>query len=147
MSLSMPPTEASPSPARNDIARPWFAIGWFLAWSLFQTFAVISVLTGTWQRPAAFPAGVYEALIWPDMLFIPLYAATAALLWWRHWLGSVLAFVAGGGILYAMIYLLALSGLSGTVNLVADSLFLVLTLVALWQVGARVKSSSLPFRD
>ena len=55
--------------------------------------------------------------------------------------------MAGGGILYAMIYLLALSGLSGTVNLVADSLFLVLTLVALWQVGARMKSSSLPFRD
>ena len=64
---------------------------------------------------------------------------TAALLWKRHWFGSVLAFVAGGGILYAMIYLLALSGLSGAVNLVADSLFLVFTLVALWQVGVRTR--------
>ncbi len=31
----------------KDMARPWFAIGWFLAWSLFQVFAVISVLSGT----------------------------------------------------------------------------------------------------
>ena len=49
--------------------------------------------------------------------------------------------MASDGILYAMIYLLALSGLSGTVNLVADSLFLVFTLVALWQVGRRVRPS------
>ena len=34
--------------------------------------------------------------------------------------------------------ILALSGLSGTVNLVADGLFLACTLVALWQVGSRV---------
>lgn len=39
--------------------------------------------------------------------------------WRRHWLGSILAFVAGGGIIYVTIYLLALSGLSGTANLVA----------------------------
>ena len=38
-----------------------------------------------------------------------------------------------------MIYLLALSGFSGAVNLVADSLFLACTLVTLWQVGVRVK--------
>ena len=143
----MPPTEASPSPARNDIARPWFAIGWFLVWGVFQAFAVISVLNGTWERPAAFPGRVYEALIWPDMLFVPLYMATAALLWRRHWLGSILAFVAGGGVLYVMIYLLALSRLSGAVNLVADSLFFLFTLVALWQVGAGMKPSSLPVRD
>ena len=131
----------------NEPARPWFAVGWFLVWGLFQTFAVISVLNGTWERPAAVPAGVYETLIWPDMFFVPLYVATAALLWRRHWLGNTLAFLAGGGILYAMIYLLALSGLSGTVNLVADCLFLVLTLVALWQVGTGMKSSSPPVRD
>ena len=142
----MPPTDA-PSPARSDIASPWFAIGWFLVWGVFQAFAVISVLNGTWERPAAFPGGVYEALIWPDIFFIPLYVTTAALLWRRHWLGSVLAFAAGGGIIYAMIYLLALSRLSGAVNLVADSLFLVCTLVALWQVGAGMKPSSLPVRD
>ena len=131
----------------DEPTRPWFAIGWFLVWGLFQTFAVISVLNGTWERPAAFPAGVYEALIWPDLFFVPLYVATAVLLWRRHWLGTTLAFLAGGGILYAMIYLLALSGLSGTVNLVADTLFLVLTLVALWQVGAGMKASSPPVRD
>ena len=65
--------------------------------------------------------------------------AAAALLWRRHWLGSVLAFVAGGGIIYVMIYLLALSELSGTVNLVADSLFLGCTLVSLWQVGVQTR--------
>lgn len=133
--------------AHSAPARPWFAVGWFLVWGLFQTFAVVSVLSGTWERPTAFPAGVYEALIWPDMFFVPLYVATAALLWRRHWLGNVLAFVAGGGILYAMTYLLALSGLSGAVNVAADSLFLTFTLVALWQVGTRTKASSLPVRD
>ena len=136
------PQPRHPLPARNDIARPWFAIGWFLAWGLFQMFAVISVLNGTWERPAAFPSGVYEALIWPDMLFVPLYLAAAALLWRRHWLGNILALAAGGGILYAMIYLLALSGLSGAVNIVADSLFLVCTLAALWQVTTRLRPSS-----
>ena len=37
-----------------------------------------------------------------------------------------------------MIYLLALSGLSGAVNLIADGIFLVCTLISLWQVGYRV---------
>ena len=131
----------------SDPTRPWFAIGWFLTWGLFQAFAVVSVLNGTWERPAAFPAGVYEALIWPDMAFVPLYVATAALLWRRHWLGGILALVAGGGIIYVMIYLLALSRLSGAVNIVADSLFLVCTLASLWQVGAGMKSASPPVRD
>jgi len=123
------------------MTRPWFAIGWFLVWSLFQAFAVVSVLNGTWVRPEAFPAGaVYDSLIWPEVFFVPLYVTAAALLWRRHWLGSVLAFVAGGGIIYVMIYLLALSGLSGTVNLVADGLFLGCTLVSLWQVGIRTRA-------
>ena len=38
-----------------------------------------------------------------------------------------------------MIYLLALSGLSGTVNLVAGGRFLGCTLVSLWQVGVRTR--------
>ena len=125
---------------RDDIARPWFAIGWFVVWAVFQTFAVVSVLNGAWERPEAFPAGaVYELLIWPEVFFVPLYVAAAVLLWRRHWLGGVLAFAAGGGVIYVMIYLLALSGFSGAVNLVADSLFLACTLVTLWQVGVRVK--------
>lgn len=123
-----------------DRTRPWFAIGWFLIWSVFQTFAVVSVINGTWEQPEAFPTGgVYESLIWSDAFFVPLYLAAAILLWRRHWLGTVLTFVAGGGIVYVMIYLLALSGFSGTVNLTADGLFLACTLVALLQVGSRFR--------
>lgn len=54
----------------------------------------------------------------------------------------VLAFTAGGGIIYATIYLLALARPSGAVNFVADSRFLVFTLAALWQVGARVRQGA-----
>lgn len=122
----------------SDSRRPWFAIGWFLIWSIFQTFAVVSVINGTWEQPDSFPAGaVYESLIWPDVFFVPLYMAAAIFLWRRHWLGAVLAFVAGGGVVYVMIYLMALSGFSGTVNLTADGLFLGCTLLALLQVGSR----------
>ena len=121
------------------MSRPWFAIVWFAVWGTFQAFAVLSVLNGTWERPEAFPAGVYESLIYPDAVFIPLYWLAAVLLLIRHWLGPVLAFVAGGGIIYVMIYLLALSGFSGAGNLIADGLFLACTLVALWQVGFRTR--------
>ena len=107
-----------------NISRASFAICWFAIWGLFQGFAVFSVLNGTWERPEAFPAGVYEALIYPDMVFIPFYLLTAGLLFCRHWFGSILAFVTGGGIVYVMIYLLALSGFSGASNLVADGVFL-----------------------
>jgi hypothetical protein len=54
-------------------------------------------------------------------------------------LGNVLAFVAGGGVIYAMIFLLALSKLSGMANLIADGIFLACTLVSLWQVGYRAR--------
>ncbi len=70
-------------------------------------------------------------------LTFPLYLLTAGLLLQRHWLGSVLAFVTGGGVIYVTIYLLALSGLSGAVNFIADGVFLACTLVSLWQVGYR----------
>ena len=80
-------------------------------------------------------SALLTSLIYPDMFFIPLYLLTAGLLLRRHWLGSVLAFVAGGGVIYVMIYLLALSGLSGAVNLIADGIFLACTLISLWQVG------------
>jgi hypothetical protein len=118
--------------------RPWFAIVWFMIWGLFQAYAVASMFAGTWPRPESFPEEAYSSLIYPDMFFIPLYVLTAGLLLRRHWLGSVLAFVAGGGIIYVMIYLWALSGLSGAVNLIADGMFLVCTLISLWQVGYRV---------
>jgi hypothetical protein len=118
--------------------RPWFAIVWFMIWGLFQAYAVASIVTGTWQKPENFPEEAYFSLIYPDMCFIPLYLLTAGLLFRRHWLGSVLAFVAGGGVISVMIYLLALSGLSGAVNLIADGIFLVCTLISLWQIGYRV---------
>ncbi|MGH7306954.1 MAG: hypothetical protein ACRELZ_27080 [Candidatus Rokuibacteriota bacterium] len=119
--------------------RPWFAIAWFAIWGLFQAYAVSSVFAGTWQRPKAFSADAYFSLIYPDMFFIPLYLLAAGLLLRAHWMGSVVAFVAGGGIIYVMIYLLALSGLSGATNLIADGTFLVCTLVSLWQVGSRAR--------
>ena len=115
--------------------RPWFAIVWFVIWGLFQAFAVTSVFAGTWEKPPAFPHEAYFSLVYPDMFFIPLYLFAAGLLLRRHWLGSILAFVAGGGIIYVMIYLLALSGLSGAVNLIADGIILMCTLISLWQVG------------
>jgi len=108
--------------------RPWFTIVWFAVWGLFQAFAVGSVLAGSWERPEVFPEEAYVSLIYPDSVFIPLYLLTAVLLVLRHWLGTVLAFVAGGGVLYALIYLFALSGLRGAVNLTADSVFLLCTL-------------------
>jgi hypothetical protein len=115
--------------------RPWFAICWFATWGLFQAVAVAAVMRGTWPRPPAFPAGSYEALVYPDIFFVPLYFLTAALLYKRHWLGSVSALVAGGGIIYAMIYLLALARLSGPVNTIGDGLFLTCTVGSMWQVG------------
>lgn len=120
------------------MSRPWFAIVWFLTLGLFQAYAVGSVFAGTWQKPEAFPEEAYYSLIYPDMVFIPLYVLTAGLLLRSHWLGSVLAFVAGGGVIYVMIYLLALSKLSGVENLIADGVFLTCTIVSLWQVGSRV---------
>ena len=120
--------------------RPWFAICWFAVWGAFQAFAVTSVLIGVWDRPDAFPAGSYEALIYPDMFFIPLYFVAAVLLVKGHRLAEMVVCVASGGIVYAMLYLLALSGLSGTANLIADGVFLVCTLLSLWQVVSRAAS-------
>ena len=125
---------------QSAAVRPWFAIGWFTFWGLFQGFIVFSVLSGTWERPPAFPQEAYESLIYPDMFFIPLYLLTATMLYRRHWLGSVSAFVAGGGIIYVMIYLLAL-GFSGIDNVIMDGIFLVCTLVSLWQVSSRANRS------
>jgi hypothetical protein len=96
---------------------------------------VASILAGRWQKPQAFPEEAYLSLIYPDMFFIPIYLFVSVLLLRGHWLGSVLAFVAGGGIIYVMIYLLALAGFSGAVNIIADGLFLACTVVSLWQVG------------
>ena len=55
-------------------------------------------------------------------------------------LGTVLAWVAGGGVLYVMIYLLALSKLQGWENLLFDGLFLTVNgvaLVQIWRLGCQ----------
>ena len=119
--------------------RPWFAITWFTVWGLFQAYAVGSVLAGTWQRPEAFPEEAYVSLIYPDVFFIPLYLLTAGLLLLRHWLGLVIGLVAGGGVLYALIYLFALSELRGIVNVAADGIFLICTVLAVWQLSERLR--------
>ncbi len=114
--------------------KPWIAIVWFAFWGLFQAYAVASVLSGTWQRPEAFPEEAYIAFIYPDMVFIPLYLLASISLILGKPFGRVLAFVSGGGVLYVMVYLLALSGFQGTENLVFDGLFLTVNLAALVQV-------------
>ncbi len=68
------------------------------------------------------------------MVFIPLYLLTSILLFLGKPLGRVLAFVAGGGVLYVMVYLLALSGFQGPENLLFDGLLLTVNVAALVQV-------------
>ena len=64
---------------------------------------------------------------------VTIITLTAALLYRQHTLGSVFAFVSGGGVIYAMLYLMAL-GSSGADNLTMDGIFLACTLGSLWQV-------------
>ena len=120
--------------------KPWIAIIWFAFWGLFQTYAVGSVINGNWQRPEAFPEEADNALIYPDLVFIPLYFLASIGLFLRKPLGTVLAGVAGGGVLYVMIYLLALSKLQGWENLLFDGLFLAINgvaLVQIWRLGCQ----------
>ena len=120
------------------MTRPWFAIIWFGVWGFFQAFAVVSIVAGRWKRPEVFPREAYDSLIYPDMFFIPLYLIASVLLAVGHSLGSVIGLVAAGGVVYAMLYLFALSGLKGAVNLAADGVFLGCTLLAAWQLSARL---------
>ena len=117
-----------------QMKRHWFAIVWFSVWALFQTFAVVSVLAGKWQKPDAFPDEAYFSLIYPDMLFIPVYYAAAALLMLRRSLGYVFGLLAGGAMIYVLVYLLALSHLRGAVNVIADSVFLISALISVLQL-------------
>jgi len=114
--------------------KPWIAISWFAVWGLFQLYAVVSVITGTWTRPKAFPETAYNSLMYPDMFFIPLYLSASVLLFRAHYLGKIFGLIAGGAVIYVMIYLLALSGLSGAVNLIFDSAFLVANIFAVLQL-------------
>ena len=122
------------------MGRPWFAIVWFAVWGLFQIFALVSILIGTWRVPGAFPNEAYLSLIYPDMFFTPVYLLSSALLLARHPFGIVCGLFAGGGVVYVLIYLLALSGLKGPVNLLADGTFLLCTLLTVWQLSRKLIS-------
>jgi len=120
----------------NTIKRrkPWVAIIWFAVWGSFQLYAVVSFIAGTWTRPEAFPEEAYNALVYPDLFFIPLYFSAAVLLFQVHYHGKIIGLIAGGAVVYVMIYLLALSGLKGAVNLLFDSAFLTANVFALLQI-------------
>jgi len=96
------------------------------------------VILDKWERPEAFPEKAYNSLIWPDMVFIPLYLLSAVLLYMNKKSGEVLGVFSGGAVAYVMVYLLALSGLHGTVNLVFDSVFLGLNIGATLQIIGRL---------
>lgn len=120
---------------REDIKRPWLAIIWFAVWGLFQAYAVSAVIAGVWHRPEAFPEQAYNSFIYPDIFFIPLYLCASLLLFRRHRLGYIFGLVAGGAVIYVMIYLLALSGFKGALNLIFDGLFLTVDTIAVLQIG------------
>jgi hypothetical protein len=124
------------------MAKPWFAILWFGVWGIFQTYAVLSILTGKWKKPSAFPEEAYHALIYPDMVFIPLYFLTCGLLLLQRQSGYILGFISGGAIMYVLIYLLALAKLKGVANLIADGLFLFLDVIAVTQMAYGVIGKS-----
>jgi hypothetical protein len=115
--------------------KPWVAIVWFAVWGLFQLYVITSFMTGTWTRPEAFPEEAYNALVYPDLFFIPLYLITAMLLFRGHYLGKVIGLIAGGAVVYVLIYLLALSGLHGAINLGFDGAFLVADVFAVAQLA------------
>ncbi len=120
---------------RKELKRPWIAIIWFAVWGLFQAYAVSSVISGVWKRPEAFPEQAYNSLIYPDIFFIPIYLSASLLLFRRDRLGYILGLVAGGAVIYVMIYLLALSGLKGVENLIFDGIFLIVDTLAVLQIG------------
>lgn len=111
------------------------AVVWFAVWGVFQAYAVTMVLLGRWKRPEAFPEEAYNSLIWPDMVFIPLYLLSSLLLYRGKKAGGVLGVFSGGAVSYVMVYLFALSGLHGAVNTVFDGIFLGFNVAATLQAA------------
>ena len=120
--------------------KPWIAIVWFGIWGIFQAYAVCAVLCGNWEKPEAFPEQAYKALIYPDMVFIPLYFTSSVLLLYQHYLGYTFGLMSCGAVVYVMIYLLSLSDLKGEANLVFDSIFLIVNIIAMVQITVKLKS-------
>ena len=122
--------------------RPWIAIVWFAVWGIFQTYAIVSVLNGSWEKPEAFPVEAYYALVYPDICIIPFYFLTSILLYRKHFLGNVFGLISGGAVIYVMIYLLALAGFKGTINITFDSIFLIVNTIAVIQVIKNLKAKT-----
>ena len=120
--------------------KPWVAIVWFAIWGIFQVYAIVSVLNGSWEKPAAFPAEAYYALVYPDLFIIPFYFLTSILLYRNNYLGNIFGLLSGGVVIYVMIYLLALSEFKGAINLVFDSTFLIVNTFAVFQIIKNTKS-------
>lgn len=120
--------------------KPWIAIVWFAIWGIFQVYAIVSVLNGSWEKPAAFPVEAYYALVYLDIFVIPFYFLTSILLYRNHYLGNVFGLLSGGAVIYVIIYLLALAGFKGVINLVFDSIFLIVNAIAVFQIVKNIKS-------
>ena len=123
--------------------RPWFAIGWYLAWGGAASLAVLSVLYALSLRldhPSelvSLGADILGSMGSP-VVFGPLSVATAVLLWRRHRLGRVAAIVAGGGILFTTLPTFHVLLVRGNFNLALGMFFIFsCTLLALWQVARR----------
>lgn len=114
--------------------KPWIAIIWFAAWGIFQAYAVISMIYGSWKRPEVFPADAYKAFMYPDTFIIPFYFLTSILLYRNHYLGNIFGLLAGGAVIFIMIYLLALADFKGVINITFDSIFLIANTTAVFQI-------------
>ena len=87
-----------------------------------------------------YPLSSVVGLIYPDITFIPLYLWSALLLCFGHAWGYLLGLIAGGAVLYVMVYLLALARLTGPTNLMADGLFLMINTLAVVQLVTRLSA-------
>jgi hypothetical protein len=120
---------------------PKIAVGWLIFWGTFQVYVLSSIFSGSWEKPLDFPEAAYYALVYPDLVFIPLYFLAAILLVKIKPLGVFLGIFTLGAVSYVMVYLLALSRLHGVLNVTADSLFLLMSLVSIWDLVQSTNTS------
>ena len=78
---------------------------------------------GPMGHPDAFPEDAYKALVFPDLFFIPLYVLTAILLLRKCLVGYVIGLIAGGGVMYVLIYLFRLAKFKGPATLLRMECF------------------------
>ncbi len=63
-----------------------------------------------------------------------MYLLSSYLLFREYKLGSVFGLISGGAVIYVMVYLIALSGLKGAVNLIFDTVFLSINIISIIQI-------------